>query len=118
MGFSILFLLGWAFILAGTLLTRPEPMSILKEFYLKVRPIGWWGPVRRALTKEESATLHLEAHNNLAACAWGVLFYITLTIAFFSTVGGQAHPGAPGGCGSHGQRHGFRALGFVAETVG
>jgi Na+/proline symporter len=39
-GFAILFGLGWFSILAGTLLTRPEPMETLKEFYLAARPIG------------------------------------------------------------------------------
>jgi Na+/proline symporter len=89
MGFSILFGLGWLFILAGTLLTRPEPPEILKEFYLKVRPIGWWGPVRQALAQEEDSALHLEVRNNLTACVWGVVFYGALILAFFSTIGGK-----------------------------
>ncbi|MFN2431331.1 MAG: sodium:solute symporter family protein [Gemmatimonadota bacterium] len=32
-----------------TLLTRPAPMSHLVTFYAKVRPPGWWGPVREQL---------------------------------------------------------------------
>jgi len=35
--------------LAVTLLTKPEPMENLKEFYLRCRPAGYWAPVRRAL---------------------------------------------------------------------
>lgn len=38
--------------LAVTLLTRPEEMEVLKEFYLRARPMGCWGPVRRALIAE------------------------------------------------------------------
>ncbi len=34
--------------IAVTLLTKPDDMAILKEFYLKARPLGIWGPVRRA----------------------------------------------------------------------
>lgn len=37
---------------AVTLLTRPEEMEVLKEFYLRARPMGCWGPVRRALIAE------------------------------------------------------------------
>ncbi|HZT33221.1 MAG TPA: hypothetical protein VFA33_25255 [Bryobacteraceae bacterium] len=97
MGFSILFGLGWVFILAGTLLTRPESPEVLKKFYLTVRPIGWWGPVRRALSPEEAGLLHIETRTNLAACAWGVLFYGSLTYAFFSLVGGKFAAAAAAG---------------------
>lgn len=31
------------------LVTGPESMETLKEFYRRVRPYGWWGPVRREL---------------------------------------------------------------------
>ncbi len=31
--------------LAGTLLTKPEDDAILKDFYRRVRPWGFWGPV-------------------------------------------------------------------------
>ena len=34
------------------LLTPPEPMERLKEFYQRVRPYGAWGPVREALGNE------------------------------------------------------------------
>ncbi len=33
--------------LAVTLLTRPEPEERLVEFYRRIRPWGWWGPVKR-----------------------------------------------------------------------
>ncbi len=32
---------------AVTYLTAPEPAETLKGFYEKIRPWGWWGPVRR-----------------------------------------------------------------------
>ena len=34
--------------LATAFLTRPEPTEHLVEFYRRVRPPGWWGPVARA----------------------------------------------------------------------
>ncbi|TWT93420.1 Sodium/glucose cotransporter [Botrimarina colliarenosi] len=38
-----------------TLLTRPEPMEILKTFYRRARPMGAWSPVRAACVAEDSA---------------------------------------------------------------
>ena len=35
--------------IAVTLLTRPDDMETLKEFYRRAKPLGFWGPVRRAL---------------------------------------------------------------------
>lgn len=45
--FWVLLLLGAAIFLPVTLLTRAENMDHLVRFYVKTRPIGWWGPVRR-----------------------------------------------------------------------
>lgn len=33
--------------MATAILTRPEPIAHLAEFYRRVRPPGWWGPVAR-----------------------------------------------------------------------
>jgi Na+/proline symporter len=39
---------------AVTRLTPPTPMEKLMEFYRRVRPPGWWGPVREALGEARS----------------------------------------------------------------
>lgn len=36
-----------------TLLTRPERMETLTTFYRRARPLGVWGPVRRAVEEEQ-----------------------------------------------------------------
>ncbi len=36
----------------GCLLTPPDDMQVLKEFYRRVRPWGWWGPVHKELAAE------------------------------------------------------------------
>jgi hypothetical protein len=52
----------WLFVIClvtcvvGSLITAPTDMAVLKKFYLKVRPWGFWGPVHKAC---------LEAHPNL-----------------------------------------------------
>ena len=39
--------------LIGTFLTKPEEESVLKDFYRRVRPWGFWGPVYAAVVKED-----------------------------------------------------------------
>ncbi|OZC01330.1 sodium:solute symporter family protein [Rubricoccus marinus] len=38
--------------IAGSLLTEPDPPGVLKNFYLKVRPWGFWSPVHEAVVAE------------------------------------------------------------------
>ncbi|MEM6799667.1 MAG: sodium:solute symporter, partial [Planctomycetota bacterium] len=47
--FPLLLAISTAGGVAGSLLTPPDDMAVLKEFYRKVRPWGFWGPVHRAL---------------------------------------------------------------------
>ncbi len=37
---------------AVSVLTKPDDMEVLKRFYVKVRPWGWWKPVRDAVQKD------------------------------------------------------------------
>ncbi|MGD0914117.1 MAG: sodium:solute symporter family protein [Terracidiphilus sp.] len=39
--------------LLGTLLTKPEDEAVLKDFYRRVRPWGFWGPVLKMVLAED-----------------------------------------------------------------
>jgi hypothetical protein len=39
--------------LLGTLLTKPEDDKVLKDFYRRVRPWGFWGPVLKKVLAED-----------------------------------------------------------------
>ena len=39
--------------LAGTLLTKPEDEEVLKDFYRRVRPWGFWGPILEKVRAED-----------------------------------------------------------------
>ena len=39
--------------LAGTLLTKPEDEEVLKDFYRRVRPWGFWGPILKQVQEED-----------------------------------------------------------------
>jgi len=53
--FPIILLMSVAGCVFGTLLTRPEDESVLKQFYKTVRPWGFWGPIRDKVRQEDPA---------------------------------------------------------------
>jgi solute:Na+ symporter, SSS family len=88
-GFVILFIAGWTCIVIATLLTRPEPASILEDFYCAARPVGIWEPVRRSLAAKGQEPIRPELRKDLVASAWGISFYFFLCVGLFSSVGGR-----------------------------
>ncbi len=73
-GFLLLFSLGWVIIVMVDLLTRPEKKEKLKEFYLKCRPPGLWGPVRREIEEVEKKALKTENVRDIIDCFLGIFF--------------------------------------------
>lgn len=51
--FPLLLAISLAGCLAGTLLTPAEDAEVLKDFYKRVRPWGFWGPVLRQVQQED-----------------------------------------------------------------
>jgi hypothetical protein len=51
--FPLLLAISMAGCLAGTLLTPAEDFEVLKTFYKRVRPWGFWGPVLRQVLQED-----------------------------------------------------------------
>ena len=43
----------WSAAIVGTLLTKPEDDEVLKDFYRRVRPWGFWGPIRDKVMRED-----------------------------------------------------------------
>ena len=50
--FPLILALSLAGCIAGSLLTAPDPPEVLRDFYLKVRPWGFWGPVHAAVVAD------------------------------------------------------------------
>ena len=53
LGFTVVFVISLIGCLAGTLLTQAEDDEVLKEFYRRVRPWGFWGPILKKLRQED-----------------------------------------------------------------
>ena len=67
--------------IAGSLLTQPDDMAVLKKFYLKVRPWGFWGPV---LAQVQHDYPQVGANNNFARDAINIvvgIFWQTSLVA-------------------------------------
>jgi Na+/proline symporter len=83
-GVLILFGIGWAVILTATLLTKPEPMEKLIEFYKRCRPPGFWGPVIRAagldIGRQRSDTIRdiIDCTLGIAACVSSIVVMTSL----------------------------------------
>lgn len=50
--FPFFFLLCLTAVIIGSLMTKPTDMAVLKRFYLKTRPWGFWNPVHAAFVAE------------------------------------------------------------------
>jgi Na+/proline symporter len=51
--FPVIFIVSVIGCVAGTLLTQPEDMEVLKKFYRTVNPWGAWGPIRALVMAED-----------------------------------------------------------------
>jgi len=67
---------------AGSLLTPPDDMGVLKEFYLRVRPWGVWNPVRNELLGEYPG---LKANGDFARDAFNIVIGIVWQTALTAT---------------------------------
>jgi solute:Na+ symporter, SSS family len=54
-GFGLVFLVSLMGCFAGTYLSKPEDEEVLKEFYRRVRPWGFWGPILKKVQQEDPA---------------------------------------------------------------
>jgi solute:Na+ symporter, SSS family len=86
-GFLLLFGLGLVVIVAVTLLTPPERIETLREFYRRCRPPGWWKPVVNELDAGERRAIRKETITDLIDCALGVAFATSAILAVISPLG-------------------------------
>jgi hypothetical protein len=71
------------------LLTPAESPETLRNFYLKIRPPGAWGAIRRQLAAEGLIDLEQQRRElrwDLIASACGIVFCFTMVYAFFMSV--------------------------------
>ena len=80
--FPALFILCLLVCVVTALLTPPDDMTVLKNFYAKTRPWGFWQPVYAALKADDPmVTPNTHFLRDMANCAVGLLWHTALTAA-------------------------------------
>jgi Na+/proline symporter len=65
----------------AALLTKPTPPDVLKNMYLKTRPFGVWGHLKRTLSEEERAKTNKEHRQDLLAVPFAMLWQTCIFLA-------------------------------------
>jgi len=79
LGFALVFGLALIGCVAGTLLTKAEDDEVLKEFYRRVRPWGFWGPVLKMVQKDNPAfEPNRDFFRDMFNVAVGIVWQVTL----------------------------------------
>jgi len=69
--------------LVAILFTKPEPMDHLVDFYRRVRPFGWWGPVREACGEDVPQPDSMKAMSVLTIGSLAFIFGIVFSVLGF-----------------------------------
>ena len=78
-GFPFIFGASLVASVAGSLLTDPEADDVLARFYTRVRPWGWWGPVRaKVMAQDPAFEPNRNAWLDAANVTIGIVWQMTL----------------------------------------
>jgi SSS family solute:Na+ symporter len=79
LGFLMIFVISIIGCLAGTLLTKPDEEQVLIDFYRRVRPWGFWGPVLKLVRAQDPAfEPNPDFLRDMFNVAVGIVWQITL----------------------------------------
>ena len=79
--FALAMGIGLAGSVGGTLLTKPTDPEVLKNFYMKTRPFGVWGHLKRTLPEEEQRKMTQEHKFDLVSVPFALLWQSCLFLA-------------------------------------
>ncbi|MFI0430552.1 sodium:solute symporter family protein [Mariniflexile sp. HMF6888] len=79
--FPIIFAVSLLGSFLGTLLTPATNMEVLKSFYTNVRPWGWWGPIYKALKKDDKTfEKNNEFTRDMLNCIIGIVWQSSMIL--------------------------------------
>jgi len=79
LGYSLV--AGMIGVIIGTYLDKPTDPEVLKAFYMKTRPFGVWGHLKRQLSEEECKKVTREHITDLAAIPFALTWQVTMFLA-------------------------------------
>ncbi|MCF7848978.1 MAG: hypothetical protein K9M45_09025, partial [Kiritimatiellales bacterium] len=65
----------------GTYCDKPTEPEVLKEFYMKTRPFGVWGHLKRQMPPEEQKKMNKEHFNDLISIPFALLWQVSMFLA-------------------------------------
>jgi SSS family solute:Na+ symporter len=78
--FPVILIISIAGCLLGTFLTKPEDETVLKNFYKKINPWGFWGPIREKVLRENpSFKPNPDFSKDMTNVAVGIVWQLCLT---------------------------------------
>ena len=81
-GFPAILALSLVGCIAGSLMTRPDDEEVLKNFYLRVRPWGFWRPIHEKVVAEHpDVTANGNFKRDMVNVAVGIVWQTALTAA-------------------------------------
>ncbi len=85
--FPLLVLVSLVSCAVGSFLFPPAPEETLKDFYRKVRPFGFWGPVRRMLDAQNKDSKRFERDRfDIQSAIAGTAFFVALYLFMMDVV--------------------------------
>ncbi|HVN93621.1 MAG TPA: sodium:solute symporter family protein [Terracidiphilus sp.] len=79
--FPLVLILSLVGCFAGTLLTKPEDEEVLKDFYRRVRPWGFWGPIyRKVLAEDPDFKRNTDFIRDMFNVAIGIVWQVALVV--------------------------------------
>lgn len=77
--FPVILVLSLIACVAGSLMTKPTDMEVLKQFYRDVRPWGFWHPVYEACVEDDPTIQpNKDAGRDLTNCGVGIIWQLML----------------------------------------
>ena len=79
--FPVVLLISLSGCLAGTFLTKPESDAILMDFYRRVRPWGFWGPVlKKVLAEDPGFKRNKDFGRDMFNLVGGIVWQVSLVV--------------------------------------
>ncbi|MEI8207173.1 MAG: hypothetical protein WCG03_09880 [Kiritimatiellales bacterium] len=75
--------------IAGTYFSKPTDPDVLKNFYCKTRPFGFWGPLKSALSQPDAAAMSKEHFYDLISVPFALAWMVTLLLIPMQLLIGQ-----------------------------
>jgi len=79
--FVFILTIGFIGTITATLLTKPTDPEVLKNMYMKTRPFGVWGHLKKTLSPEEQAKVSREHRTDLMAVPFALTWQVSLFLS-------------------------------------